>query len=324
MTAAAHASMVARTRPCVPPRATNLSQSPATLTPNARGALWMLASAVSFTGMAVCLKLLATRGFPESQMVFARCAAGFLALAPFLLTASRASLRIARPGPLLIRCTFSTIGFFAGFYAFAHLPLAQAQAISFSRVLFIVVLAVWMLKERVAWRRWTAVAVGFIGVLVMVRPTSASLDLAALMAVASAFFFAVAIVTVKDLTRDHSTFALVLYTNAFTTIAGLPFAFMGWTTPSLGEAALLALLGFTGVAAQSCYVRALSYGEASVVGLVDYVRLPLAAIAGFALFAEAPDFATVAGAAIIIGATAYITWRESRVAAERAPASADS
>jgi drug/metabolite transporter (DMT)-like permease len=120
-----------------------------------------------------------------------------------------------------------------------------------------------MLKEPVAWRRWTAVAIGFVGVLLMAKPTSASLDLAALMAVASAFLFAVTIVTVKDLTRDHSTFALVLYSNAFTTVAGLPFAFLGWTTPTIADAGLFLLLGFSGVAAQSCYVRALGHGEAS-------------------------------------------------------------
>lgn len=277
----------------------------------------MLGSAASFTVMAACLKILALKHYPESQMVFARCAAGLIAIAPFLLTASRGTMRIVRPWPVLIRCAFSTIGFFAGFYAFAHLPLAQAQAISFSRVLFIVILAAWMLKERVAWRRWTAVGIGFVGVLVMVRPTTATLDLAALLGVASAFFFAVAIVTVKDLTRDHSTLALVVYTNAFTTIAGLPFAFMAWTTPTWGDGLVFLLLGFSGVAAQSCYVRALGHGEASVVGLVDYVRLPLAAIMGLILFSEAPDIATMAGAAVIIGATGYITWRESRMGAQK-------
>jgi drug/metabolite transporter (DMT)-like permease len=289
----------------------------AALSPNARGALWMLGSALSFTVMAACLKLLAMKHYPESQMVFARCAAGLAAIAPFVLTAGRGTLKISRPWPVLVRCAFSTIGFFAGFYAFAHLPLAQAQAISFSRVLFIVILAAWFLREKIAWRRWTAVAVGFIGVIVMARPTSASFDLATLLAVASAFFFAVAIVTVKDLTRDHSTLALVVYTNAFTTIAGLPFAFLAWRSPTLMDAGLFLLLGFSGVAAQSCYVRALRDGEASVVGMVDYARLPLAALMGFILFHEAPDVATLIGAVIIIAATGYITWRESRIGAAK-------
>lgn len=179
-----------------------------------------------------------------------------------------------------------------------------------------------MLRETVGWRRWSAVAVGFLGVLLMTRPSVASLSWPTLAAVASAFFFALAIVTVKDLTRDHSTLTLVLWTNAFTSLAGAPFAFASWTTPDGLEFALLLLLGFAGVGAQSCYLRALSSGEDSLLGLVDYVRLPLAALFGFALFSEVPDALTIAGAAVVIGATGYIAWRESRIGAAPPPAAA--
>jgi drug/metabolite transporter (DMT)-like permease len=274
--------------------------------------LWMLGSALCFTIMATCLKLLSEAKFPESQMVFARCAAGFLVILPFALSAGRAALIIRRPVQVFLRGLYSTIGFFAGFYAFAHMPLADAQAISFARVLFVVLFAIWLLKEQVGWRRWSAVGVGFIGVILMLKPGSAALDFATLCALASAVFFGLAIVTVKDLTKDHSTFTLVLYTNAFTTLAGLPFAFFGWSTPDLWHTFLFVVLGVTGVGAQSCYVRALSYGDASLVGLVDYVRLPLALAIGYWLFAEQPDAMTLAGAAIIISSTVYITWREAR------------
>ena len=283
------------------------------LSPNAVGALWMLASAACFTAMAVSLKLLADQGYSESQMVFARCAAGFVAILPFALRLGPAALKVARPRPLFWRCLYSTLGFFAGFYAFAHMPLADAQAITFTRVLFIVVFAAWLLKEHVAWRRWTAVGVGFAGVLLMLRPEASGIGVPELAAVISALFFALAIVTVKDLTRDHSTLTLVLYTNAFTTIVGLPFAFGGWILPDLTGWLLLAVLGLTGVGAQSCYVRALSTGEASLMGLIDYVRLPLAIAAGFVIFHELPDVFSLAGAGVIIGSTLYITWRESRL-----------
>lgn len=275
----------------------------------------MLGSALCFTVMAICLKLLAQEKFPESQMVFARCAAGFAVILPLALRAGPSAWAVKRLAPVLMRCFYSTLGFFAGFYAFAHMPLADAQAISFARVLFIVVFAVWLLKEKVGWRRWTAVAVGFAGVVLMVKPGAASLNLATLAALASALFFGLAIVTVKDLTKDHSTLALVLYTNAFTTVAGLPFAFFGWQTPDLWQSVLLIALGITGVGAQSCYVRALSYGDASLVGLVDYVRLPLALVFGFLLFAERPDMLTLVGAVVIISSTVYITWRESQIKA---------
>jgi drug/metabolite transporter (DMT)-like permease len=250
-------------------------------------------------------------------MVFFRCAAGAAVMAPFALRAGAAVWKVKRPGKVLERCCYSTGGFFLGFYAFAHLPLADAQAISFTRTLFIVILAVWILKEQVAWRRWTAVGVGFLGVLLMLRPGGAAFEAAGLAALASSFLFAMTIVTVKDLTRDHSTIQLVLYTNVFTTVAGLPFAFFGWQDPAPLHWLWFAILGLTGVGAQSCYVRALGTGDASLMGLVDYVRLPLAMGIGFWVFAELPDALGMAGAAVIIGSTAYITWREAATKAER-------
>jgi drug/metabolite transporter (DMT)-like permease len=281
------------------------------------GALWMLVSAVCFTAMAACLKLLAQNGYSESQMVFARCAAGFAAILPFALRAGGDVWAVARPRPLFFRCLYSTLGFFGGFYAFAHMPLADAQAITFSRVLFIVIFAAWILKERVQWRRWTAVGVGFAGVVMMLRPEGAAFGWPAAAAVVSALFFALAIITVKDLTRDHSTLTLVLYTNAFTTVFGLPFVFSGdWLMPDPIGWFLLILLGLTGVGAQSCYVRALSKGDASLMGLIDYVRLPLAIAMGLLLFGETPDTMGMIGAAVIIGSTLYITWRESRLRAQ--------
>lgn len=284
-----------------------------------RGMLWMLGSAVCFTAMAGLLKALAQRGFSESEMIFFRAAAGFLVLAPVAMAGGWRRWAVRRPWQVMLRCLYSTLGFFASFYAFVHLPLAQAQAITFSRTLFVVVLAALVLREQVGWRRWAAVAVGFCGVLVMTRPGGAAFDLATLAALTASFFFGLAIVTVKDLTRDHSTLTLVLWTNAFTTLVGLPFALGAWVTPGPADFVLLIGLGLAGVGAQSCYVRALSYGEASAMGLIDYVRLPLAAAMGFVLFAERPDGLTLIGAAVVIGSTVYIAWREGRRDIQREP-----
>lgn len=284
------------------------------LSGNAVGALWMLASAGCFTAMATCLKLLAVARYPESQMVFFRCAAGFATILPFMLRAPKGAWAVKRPWPLFLRCFLSTLGFFTGFYSFAHMPLADAQAISFSRVLFITVFAVLLLHEQVGPRRWAAVAAGFVGVLMMVQPHGESgLSLPAMLQLLSSLLFGLTIVTVKDLTRDHSALSLVFYTNAFTTLAGLPFAFLAWKTPDLGSLALLVALGCAGVSAQSCYVRALTTGDASLMGTIDYVRLPLAIGVGYLLFRETPAPLVLAGAAVIIISTGYITWRESQV-----------
>jgi drug/metabolite transporter (DMT)-like permease len=283
---------------------------------NARGALWMMGSAVGFVVMAVLVKFLGPDQ-STATLIFWRSMAGLVAMLPFALLAGPSVWKVTRPGKLILRSTYGTVGFFAGFYALAHLPLAESQALSFSRTLFITVLAVFLLKEKVAWRRWAAVGVGFLGIILMTKPGMGSFSLASGLAVFSALAFAFSIVTVKDLTRDHSPMTLVLYANLLTTIAGFPFLFLDPRVPSLHDMGLLTLMGVAGVAAQSCYVRALSTGEASLMGLLDYVRLPMVALAGFIFFAEVPDTLAMVGAAVVVLSTLYITMREMQLKKER-------
>ena len=281
---------------------------------NLRGAFWMLASGATFTAMNVFLRLLADRGYPENQMVFARCAAGLLVLAPVMLQRGPGIWRAARPWVLTRRCVYTALGLFANFYAVAHLDLANVQALSFTRVLFVTLLAAWLLHELIGWRRWGAVAVEFIGVLVMLRPGAESFSLAAFAAIASSAFTAMSIITIKDLSRDHSVLTQILWINAVTTLMGVPFAFGAWETPAPTDWLWFAGLGLTGIAAQTCYVRGLNVGEASFLGLIDYARLPMMLVAGLIVFGQIPDGWAMAGAAIVIAATLYITLRETQLA----------
>jgi drug/metabolite transporter (DMT)-like permease len=283
---------------------------------NLRGAFWMLCSAVTYTAMAVLLRLLADRHYPESEMLFARCGAGLLMLAPVMLTKGMGVWRAPRPWLMLVRCLFTTIGLFTAFYAFAHMDLAGAQALSFTRALFVTVLAAWMLHEIVGVRRWSAIVIGFLGVMVMLRPGAESFSLAALAALSASFFTALSVVLVKDLMRDHSVMTQVLWLNLVTTLCGLPFAFAGgnWLMPGWGDFLLLLGLGFTGVTSQSFYVRALALGDASLMGMMDYSRLPLMLVAGLIVFGQRPDLWAMVGAAIVIASTLYITLREAQLA----------
>lgn len=278
------------------------------LTPNALGALWMLGSAAGFVVMAVLVKRLGT-STSVAMLIFWRSLAGVAATLPFALFAGAHVWKTPRPRKLFVRSSCGTIGFFAGFYALVHLPLADSQALSFSRTLFMTVLAVIYLKEKVAWRRWSAVGIGFLGILLMTKPGNA-LNLASLAAIVSALAFAFALITVKDLTRDHSPLTLVIYGNIFTTLAGLPFLLLDPRLPDLPTIGLLLAMGVAGVIAQSCYVRGLSTGEASLMGLIDYIRLPLVALAGFWIFGEVPDTLAMIGAVIVIASTIYITLRD--------------
>lgn len=292
------------------------------LSPNALGAVWMLGSALGFVVMAVLAKGLGATT-SVAMLIFWRSLAGVIAVLPFAVMAGPSVWKTTRPGKLLLRSSYGTIGFFAGFYALVHLPLAQSQALSFSRTLFMTILAVIVLREKVAWRRWTAVGIGFAGILLMTRPDFSAhvtaFDPATLAALISALAFAFALVTVKDLTRDHSPLTLVVYGNIATTLAGLPFLFMDPVLPDLKTMGLLIAMGFAGVMAQSCYVRALSTGEASLMGLIDYIRLPLVAVAGLIFFHEVPDTLAMVGAAIVIISTIYITLRDAKTQSVKPP-----
>jgi drug/metabolite transporter (DMT)-like permease len=279
--------------------------------PNGLGALWMVGSALGFVVMAVLAKSL-SQDTSVAMLIFWRSLAGVVATVPFAIFAGPKVWKTPRPGKLFLRSSYGTIGFFAGFYALVHLPLADSQALSFSRTLFMTVLAVFILKEKVAWRRWSAVAIGFVGILLMTKP-AAGISLAAAAAIISALAFAFALITVKDLTADHSSLTLVIYGNIFTTLAGVPFLVLDPRLPDLPTIGLLMAMGFAGVVAQSCYVRALSTGEASLMGIIDYIRLPLVGLAGFWFFDEVPDAVAMMGAGIVIASTLYITWRDVKV-----------
>jgi drug/metabolite transporter (DMT)-like permease len=288
------------------------------LSTNMQGVLWMLGSALAFTVMTSCIKELAHRDYSESQMVFFRCAAGLILLAPVILRAGRNAWATPRPWPMARRCVGSAIGLLLGFYAFANMPLASAQSLSFARTLFVVVLAILLLKEKVGVWRQGALIVGFVGVLVMLRPSEMQFSVAALASLASALLMAYSVVTVKDLTRDHSTLTLVIWMNAATTVIGLPFAFFGWRTPGLEDGLIFALLAVSGVIAQTFFTRGMAAGDASLMALMDYVRLPLAALAGLWVFHEVLDEWTLLGAAIVMASTVFITVREARLAKRRA------
>jgi drug/metabolite transporter (DMT)-like permease len=177
-----------------------------TLTPNLRGALWMLASAVGFTAMTTLIKFLGP-GYPAALQTFYRQLAGVLVLLPLMARDWR-GFATTRPGILIFRSSAGVLGMILGFYAYQKMPLADANALSFTRTLWLVPLAAFVLREPVGPLRLGAALVGFLGVLIMLRPGaggaapgSACRSLALL---ASAFLFALTITGMKVMTRDHS------------------------------------------------------------------------------------------------------------------------
>lgn len=203
-----------------------------------------------------------------------------------------------------------------GFYALVHLPLADANAISFARALFLVPMAFFFLSERVGVRRIAATIVGFVGVLLIVRP-SGSMETASLVAVFGAMLVSGAVVCVKILSRTDGPGTLLFFSAVIGLFITTVPAVMVWQWPSAGDFWLLMAMGVFGVAAQTCFLNAYSVGEVSALAPFDYLRLILAGAVGFFVFADVPDQLTILGASLIVLSTLYITLREARQHAQK-------
>jgi drug/metabolite transporter (DMT)-like permease len=289
---------------------------------NLRGALWMIASGLGFTVMAVAIKFLGSR-LDSFQIAFFRCLIGFLAILPFVAGYGPAALKTRSLPIHALRGLFGLVAMFASYYAIARIPLASYTALSFTKPLFSTLLAVIVLQEVVRWRRWSATAMGFLGVVVMVRPGAGTFDWAAIFALVDSLSIAFLVTLVKRLPPGETPLGMMFYFGIFSSLAALPPALWVWRTPSAREWALLIAIGVLGALAQSFWIRAYRAGEASAVAPFDYLRLLFAGLAGFLLFAESPDLWTLIGAAIIVASAVYIARREarhSRAARATAPA----
>jgi drug/metabolite transporter (DMT)-like permease len=199
----------------------------------------------------------------------------------------------------------------AGFYATTRLPLTDSTAISFAAPLFMILTAIFLLGETVRWRRGLATLAGFVGVLVMVRPDRGALEPAALVGLLGAFLVAPSTTLLKRLSTTDEPLTILVYFGLFASLLTAIPAFLTWRPLTSEETTLLALVGILGAVGQFCAVRAYAAGELMAIAPIDYSRPVFPGILGFLMFAERPDRYTLMGAAIIVGSTAYIAYREA-------------
>lgn len=259
------------------------------------------------------------------QVVFLRSAM----LAMFILPPAliRGGIATARPMAHFGRGVVGLAAFVCMLYAIAHAPLADVTALTFTKQLFMVPLAIVILGEIVGWRRWAAVAVGFAGVLIMVRPGGAPFEWALAAALANGLITAFVAIVLKQLARTERPETMVFYFGFISALLTAAPAAYGWSWPSAEDWAILAAASLLGTFGQSCTVRGWSVGEASVMAPMGYVYLIYVAVLGFCIFGEVPTLWTFLGSTVIIAATLYIALRESRQpkppAAAAAPAAAE-
>jgi drug/metabolite transporter (DMT)-like permease len=290
---------------------------------NARGALWMLVSAIAFTVMTMLIKFLGEDYSPALQ-TFYRQLAGLVVMLPMILPNPREVFRTTRPGILLFRSGAGTVAMILGFYAYQKLPLADANALSFTRTLWLVPLAAFVLKESVGPRRVAATVIGFLGALLMLQPQAqGNAGWPAAAALASALLLALTVTGMKVMTRDHSTRTLMAWAAVLGFTLSVPPALFVWRWPTLPDLALLGVMGVLGVITQASYIQGMSEGDAATMAPIDYTRLVFAVILGYALFGDIPNAMTMLGAGIVIASTLYITLRESQLGTPKPPPTSD-
>jgi drug/metabolite transporter (DMT)-like permease len=199
-----------------------------------------------------------------------------------------------------------------GFTAVIHIPLAQATAIGFSQVLFVTIAAVIVLKEVVDARRWIATVIGFVGVLVMLKPTGDGLDTFALLAVAGALLNAGITVSVRMLAATERTDTILIWQGMVMMVALAVPTWLWWVPPDATQWFWLIVLSLFGTAGQWLITRAYQVGEAAALAPLDFSRLILASLTGFVFFAEIPELSTWIGAGIVVGATLYTIRKNAR------------
>lgn len=289
-----------------------------------QAALLMVGSTLCFAGMAITIRESA-RELHAFEIAFFRNLFGLLFALPLLLHAGPALLRTRRIGLYFLRCVVGLAAMLTGFWSLVHLPLAQAVALSYTTPLFVTIGAVLVLGEVVRARRWTAIIVGFLGALVILRPGHAEITLPALVALASAALAASAAISIKFLSRTEPADAIVIWMVLIMTPLSLIPALPYWIWPTGSTWGWLALTGLLGTAGHWLLTRAYKLGEVSALQPINYLQLPVVAALAWWLYAEAIDRYTVIGAAIIFGSTFYIAHREAVLArrvtrAERAGA----
>lgn len=278
---------------------------------NVRGALWILLSAIIFTAMTALIKVVGAR-INTFEVAFFRSFFGVIVLLPLVARSGwRETLRPKRIDFILARGVTGSVALITIIYALSHLPLADVTGISFSRSLWLILIAVFFLGEHPNWQRWAATITGFIGVWIIVQP-SAGMHPAAAAAIINALFVAMSVALIKRMTSSDSPLTILFWGMAIPMLVTAAPTIFVWQTPTLKEFVLLAIIGVGLSAGHSCVIHGLRVGEATAVMPFDYTRLIFAAFAGFLFFGELPSINTVLGALLIAAAALYIARRETR------------
>lgn len=275
-----------------------------------RGILFMLAGTFFMSINNAVLKWL-SEGYPAGQVLFMRGAFIFIPIAYFIWREGGfRSARVESYQGHVLRAAFTVASAFMFVIGVRYLPLADATAISFAGPLFITMLATPVLGEFVGWRRWSAVLVGFIGVLIITRPTGDVVRLAVLLPLGSAFAAAMRDLITRRIAPRETSNSILVTTTAAVALAGLVTLPMGWIMPTSADLGLIAMGGIVSGFGHYCMIETFRHAEAGLVAPFKYSSILYAVGMGYLFWSDLPDVWVIAGTVILVASGLYILRRE--------------
>jgi drug/metabolite transporter (DMT)-like permease len=275
-----------------------------------KGIAMILTAVMLFSVCDALAKWLGLAGYSAPQIAFFRYLFGLIPVAIMVWKSGTGVLKTRRPFAHALRALLMFASLISLFNGLRWIPLAEAISIVLTVPLFITVLSYPVLGERVGPRRVIAAVVGFVGVLIMMRPGSAAFQVESLWLIAAALFFASAMLFTRRISRTETSVSILAYTTIGAFVASIPMAGLDWTTPSTEHIWVFLTIGMLGGTASFCMILAYTNAPAAVVAPFEYTALVWAAAIGWLVWAETPGLAVWIGAAVIVACGLYITRRE--------------
>lgn len=264
-----------------------------------------------FAGMHASVRFISAELHPY-EISFFRQFFAFLLFVPWIVRTGRGALRTKRPGLQVVRAAVQAVSLLTWFYALSIVPLAEATTLNFSATFFVAIAAGLFLGEAVGARRWSAVVIGLVGVVIVIRPGIMDLNLGVVLVLVSSVFVAASKVVSKMLAETDSAPTIVMYTAILISPMALIPALFVWEWPTATQFLWLAVVAAQGTMGHLCLTQAYKLADISAVEPASLVRLVWATLIGIIAFAEIPDMWTIAGALVIAGSVVYLAVGERR------------
>jgi drug/metabolite transporter (DMT)-like permease len=299
-----------------------VAATPTTTSPLLKAMAMMIGSTLCFVAMhALVAKV--SQGLPPVEVAFFRNLFGFVVLFPAIARSRFRAFQTTRIGLHAVRGVLNSTSMMMFFTALAITPLAEATALSYTAPLFMTIGAVVLLGEKLHARRIAALAIGFLGALIVLRPGMVPIGLGPMLVIGSTVLWAGSMIDIKILARTDSSLTIATYMVVFLMPITLVAALFVWQWPTWEQLFLLFILGACGSAGHMLFTEAFKHGDTTMLMPLDFTKLIWAAMVGFLFFGQVPDMWTWIGGSVIFACATYITYREHQLARRAAKAEAE-